>query len=243
MATYRVPVLDDFSWQPPVKDKELTAPPGGETKGDRYIVGGSATGAWAGLDNHIVTYDGAAWIDATPAEGWYVYIEDENVLYHYTGAAWDADDVSSLEGDITSIDTRITNVESSVGSIDTNLTNTDSSVGSINTVVSTNVVGISTNVANISTNTAGISTNVVAIDNVESSVGSINTQVTNVESSVGSINTLATANASTLLIQSAGISTNVVAIDNVESSVGSINTAKQDKGTYVSAYGAIEFSI
>uniref|UniRef100_A0A6M3J552 DUF2793 domain-containing protein n=1 Tax=viral metagenome TaxID=1070528 RepID=A0A6M3J552_9ZZZZ len=166
MATYRVPVLDEFSWQPPVLDKDLTAPPGGESKGDRYIVAADATGAWSGLDGHIVTYTGAAWLDATPAEGWYVYVADENVLYHYTGAAWDADDISGIETDITSIDTRISNVESSVGSIDTH------------------------------------------VDSCDSSIVSIDTRATN-----------------------------------IESSVGSINTAKQDKGVYVSEYGAIEFTI
>jgi len=194
MATYRIPVLDEFSWQPPVLDKDLTAPPGGESKGDRYIVGSSATGDWEGLDDHIVTYDGAAWLDATPVEGWYVYVEDEDVLYKYTGAAWDKEDVSALETSVTSIDTRVSNVESSVGSIDTH------------------------------------------VDSCDSSIVSIDTRTTNIESSVGSINTRCDANES-------DISTNSVAISNANSSIASINTAKQDKGTYVSEYGAIEFTI
>jgi len=215
MATYRVPVLDEFSWQPPVLDKDLTAPPGAESKGDRYIVGGSATGAWEGLDNHIVTYDGSAWLDATPAEGWRVYIDDENALYKYTGAAWSIEDISALEGDITSIDTRVSNVESSVGSIDTNVDSCDSSIVSIDTRAS----------------------------GIESSVGSIDTQV----STNASVNvTQSTAISSIALIGDSNASS-VVSIDtrvtNVESSVGSINTAKQDKGTYVSEYGAIEFTI
>ena len=29
-------------------DRDLTAPPGGESDGDTYIVGGSATGDWSG---------------------------------------------------------------------------------------------------------------------------------------------------------------------------------------------------
>jgi len=152
MNTYRVPVLSDFSWQPPVLDRDLTAPPVSPSKGDRYIVGVSAdSGDWFGLDNHIVTYDGAAWIDDTPLEGWYCYIEDESLLCHYTGTVWDSDDISGLEAGIVSLDTRVSNTESSVGSIDTKLTNTDSSVGSIDT----------------------------KLTNTDSSVGSINTVLDN----------------------------------------------------------------
>jgi len=194
VATYRVPVLDEFSWQSPVLDKDLTAPPGGESKGDRYIVASVASGDWEGLEDHILTYDGAAWLDATPTEGWYVYIDDENAFYKYTGAAWEIEDISALESDITSIDTRVSNVESSVGSIDTHVDSCDSSIVSINTRAS----------------------------NIESSVGSIDIRVDSCDSSIVSIDTRAS---------------------NIESSVGSINTAKQDKGTYVSEYGAIEFTI
>jgi len=208
MATYRVPVLQDFSWQPPVEDKDLTAPPGGESKGDRYIVGAEATGDWSGLDNHIVTYNGSGWIDDTPAEGWYVYVKDENLLYNYTGAAWEVNDLSDVETSITSIDTRVSNVESSVGSIDTH------------------------------------------VDSCDSSIVSIDTRATNIESSTGSINTRCDANESDISTNSAAISTNIadistnsLAISNANSSIASINTAKQDKGTYVSEYGAIEFTI
>ncbi len=222
MATYRVPVLQDFSWQPPVEDKDLTAPPGGESKGDRYIVGAEATGDWSGLDNHIVTYNGSGWIDDTPAEGWYVYVKDENVLYHYTGAAWDADDISALEADVTSIDTRVSNVESSVGSIDTHVDSCDSSI-----------VSIDTRATNIESSVGSIDTHV---DSCDSSIVSIDTRATNIESSTGSINTRCDANES-------DISTNSLAISNANSSIASINTAKQDKGTYVSEYGAIEFTI
>jgi len=208
MAIYRVPVLQDFSWQPPVEDKDLTAPPGGESKGDRYIVGAEATGDWSGLDNHIVTYNGSGWIDDTPAEGWYVYVKDENLLYNYTGAVWEVNDLSDVETSITSIDTRVSNVESSVGSIDTH------------------------------------------VDSCDSSIVSIDTRATNIESSAGSINTRCDANESDISTNSAAISTNIadistnsLAISNANSSIASINTAKQDKGTYVSEYGAIEFTI
>jgi len=237
MATYRVPVLDEFSWQPPVIDKDLTAPPGGESKGDRYIVGAEATGDWSGLDTHIVTYNGSGWIDSTPAEGWYVYIEDENISYLYDGAAWGV--AFAAGGDITSIDTRVGNVESSVGSI--------------NTRCDANESDISTNSAAISTNAVAIASNALIGDSNASSIVSIDTRATNIESSVGSIDTNLTGTDSSV----ASIDTHVdscdssiVSIDtratNIESSVGSINTVvggKQDVGVYVSEYGAIEFTI
>ena len=71
-----------------VIDKDLTAPPGGESDGDRYIVGGSATGDWSGQDDKIAYYKSSSWIFLTPVEGWKVWVQDENKTYYYTGAAW-----------------------------------------------------------------------------------------------------------------------------------------------------------
>jgi len=183
MTTHRVPVLDEFSWQPPVLDKDLTAPPGGEAKGDRYIVGGSATGAWSGLDNHIVTYDGAAWLDATPAEGWYVYVDDENALYRYTGAAWDIEDISAVESNIVTIETTASVLQTSVTAVSSELDTVESEITTIETVASV----LQTSVTAISSN----------VDTVETTASVLQTSV----------------------------------------------TGKQDLGTYVSAYGAIEFTI
>src|SRR3990167_7290916 len=87
-TNYRVPVLEKFSFQPPVKDKDLTAPPASPVKGDRYIVGPSATGAWTGQDKNITWYDGAAWKFDVPAEGWLTHVDDEDKFYKYSGVAW-----------------------------------------------------------------------------------------------------------------------------------------------------------
>jgi len=89
MANYNVPVLEDFVWQPPVKDKDLTGPPGGESKGDRYIVATPAdTGDWFGKENDIATYNGSSWTFSTPNEGCQLWVEDENSIYIYTGGYW-----------------------------------------------------------------------------------------------------------------------------------------------------------
>jgi hypothetical protein len=88
MSNYRVPIIDKFSWQPPVKSI-LGTEPGGPAKGDRYVVAVGATGAnWSGQDNKIAYYDGAAWQFDTPAEGWQVYSEGADKFYFYTGSAW-----------------------------------------------------------------------------------------------------------------------------------------------------------
>jgi len=94
MGDYNVPVIAEFSWQPPVEDKDLTAPPGSESKGDRYIVGGSATGDWSGEDGHVAMAtqdnpsDPSHWIFATSEEGWITWVKDEDKYYTFDGAAW-----------------------------------------------------------------------------------------------------------------------------------------------------------
>ena len=90
MTERRAPDRDTFSWQGAVIDKDLTAPPGSPSEGDRYIVGPSATGAWSGHDDDIAEYVDSAWEFYAPAEGWRVDVKDENKQYRYSGAAWGA---------------------------------------------------------------------------------------------------------------------------------------------------------
>jgi len=71
-----------------VLDKDLAAAPGSPAEGDRYIVGASATGAWAGHASHIAAFQDAAWSFHVPQDGWLAWIEDEAALYVFDGAAW-----------------------------------------------------------------------------------------------------------------------------------------------------------
>jgi len=82
-----VQVLD---WQESVKDKDLLAPPGGPTLGDRYIVAvsGTATGAWAGHEDNIAEWNGTSWDFQVPNEGFASYVEDEDSVYFYDGVEW-----------------------------------------------------------------------------------------------------------------------------------------------------------
>jgi len=86
MTNYQVPVLSKHVWQAPVLDKDLTAPPGGESKGDRYIVGSGASGDWSGQDGNIAQYNGSGWDFTAKKEGMFCYIMDENKLYWYVSS-------------------------------------------------------------------------------------------------------------------------------------------------------------
>jgi len=81
--------LQGLSWQSPVIDKDLTAPPGSPSTGDRYIVASPATGAWSTHEDDIAEWDGAAWEFTTPLEGYTCRVMDENNNYQYSGSAWE----------------------------------------------------------------------------------------------------------------------------------------------------------
>lgn len=61
----------------------LDTPPGGPTTGDRYLVGTAPTGAWVGLDNQIVEYNGSTWDNYEPVDGSLLYVEDVQVVYYF----------------------------------------------------------------------------------------------------------------------------------------------------------------
>lgn len=64
-----------------------TAPPGSPVNGHCYIIGTSATGAWAGKDEYLTVYrDG--WQFYAPKEGAHVSNLDDGKLYVYMAGAW-----------------------------------------------------------------------------------------------------------------------------------------------------------
>ena len=67
-----------------VLDRDLTAPPGGETAGDAYIPAATATGAWAGQEDKFCVWDGSAYVCYTIPVSILVVIEDEGVLCRMT---------------------------------------------------------------------------------------------------------------------------------------------------------------
>lgn len=77
-----------LEWQDSVKNRNTTTPPTTNTKGDRYIVPASATGAWSGKTNQIAHWNGSAWEFYTPEVGWSVYVDDENKNYVFNSTNW-----------------------------------------------------------------------------------------------------------------------------------------------------------
>jgi hypothetical protein len=75
--------LLDAIVQAGVIDKDLTAPPGGESEGDIYIVGSSATGSWATHDDDLAIYQDGAYTFVTPLDGFIAFVADETTLYVY----------------------------------------------------------------------------------------------------------------------------------------------------------------
>jgi hypothetical protein len=71
-----------------VLDRDLTAPPGSPTEGQRWIVNAGATDAWAGHDNAIAAWQDGAWQFSTPQTGWLAYVVDEGALLAWSGSAW-----------------------------------------------------------------------------------------------------------------------------------------------------------
>lgn len=65
-----------------VLDRDLTAPPGGESEGDAYIVNATATGTWAGHEDDIAYYFGGVYKFLPPEviTGTILWILDEAVF-------------------------------------------------------------------------------------------------------------------------------------------------------------------
>jgi len=76
-----------------VISKDLGAPPGSPSAGDRYIVGlgsGSSGGDWNGHDDEIAYWDGASWDFIDPNPGFRTWVQNEDEAYVYLGdsAGW-----------------------------------------------------------------------------------------------------------------------------------------------------------
>jgi hypothetical protein len=67
-----------------ILDRDLTAPPGGESNGDTYIVGSSATGDWTGHDGEIAAYSDTEWHFRSPRGGMVAFIIDEKEWFGYS---------------------------------------------------------------------------------------------------------------------------------------------------------------
>jgi len=87
---YRVPVLETFGWQEPVKSTTINAAPNSPTKGDRYIVPKNVVPAdiWDGHSDDIAWYDGTIWKFDTPEAGWSTFVESQLLAFTFNGTEW-----------------------------------------------------------------------------------------------------------------------------------------------------------
>jgi hypothetical protein len=84
--------LSDF--QAEVLSSTVYSPPVTPTTGDRYLIGTDpslslGTGAWAGHDGQITTWDGLAWTFFTPGQGTFVYVTDIATQYIFQTGSGD----------------------------------------------------------------------------------------------------------------------------------------------------------
>jgi len=78
-----------------VLDRDLSAPPGSPSEGQRWIVKSAGTGAWAGHDNAVAAWQDGAWQFSAPQTGWCAFVVDEGALLIWNGTAW-SDFISSI---------------------------------------------------------------------------------------------------------------------------------------------------
>lgn len=70
-----------------ILDRDLTAPPGGESDGEIWIPATTATGDWATHEGDIaVYYNGYKFI--SPVAGMRAYVDDEKIWIGYNGTEW-----------------------------------------------------------------------------------------------------------------------------------------------------------
>jgi hypothetical protein len=80
-------VARGLTYHEAVLDKDLTSPPTNPSVGDRYWIAPGATGAWAGKDYKIATWNGSAWEFEDVTDGDCAFVTDENIFYYYDAGA------------------------------------------------------------------------------------------------------------------------------------------------------------
>lgn len=87
IKSYVDSLIQGLDWQESVIDRydPTSATPASPSTGDRYI--STATGnGWT--DKYVYEWDGSAWDETIPTEGYATWVEDEDVQYVYNGTTW-----------------------------------------------------------------------------------------------------------------------------------------------------------
>ncbi len=93
-------LLLDALTQLVVEEAGAVQPPADPLAGARYLVGAGAIGAWAGQDEMLALFDGAAWRFLSPRAGWSAEVPSENRRMVFDGTHWTeaAPDMNNLDG-------------------------------------------------------------------------------------------------------------------------------------------------
>jgi hypothetical protein len=71
-----------------VSSRNMGTPPTSPAESDRYLVGGTLTGAFEGQGNAVACWQSGAWTFLVPRAGWRVYVVTENLLLVFDGTNW-----------------------------------------------------------------------------------------------------------------------------------------------------------
>lgn len=71
-----------------VLDRHTATPPTSPAEGDRYIIGPSASGAWAGKTDAVAIWLGGEWTFRQPRAGWLAWVVDEAETVVWSGTGW-----------------------------------------------------------------------------------------------------------------------------------------------------------
>jgi len=69
-------------------EEARNTPPGAPTSGDTYLVTFVATGAWVAQEDRIATWNGTAWVFASPSEDDVVYVKADYGCQRYVGDSY-----------------------------------------------------------------------------------------------------------------------------------------------------------
>lgn len=87
-------VLDSIV-APAAEDGPLGEPPESPAVGSCYLVGDSATGAWAGQGNRLAAMTDGGWRFISPVEGMAVWLASRSLFAIYVAGAWEIGSVRS----------------------------------------------------------------------------------------------------------------------------------------------------
>ena len=74
--------------QAAVETRSLSVPPANPIEGALYLTGVNPTGAWSGNGNTLAQWIGGAWAFRDVAEGFRLWLKDEDALIVWNGTAW-----------------------------------------------------------------------------------------------------------------------------------------------------------